>query len=120
MTFVVLGYAPIHRAKKGLLVSFLILSIITIPLVASFMKVMEQNTILNQLNNKQYKIYNKIVEVNILEVDLSKDLPNIFIETKSKDHLNKEDLQLLNQKISSQVGTKILLNIDMRIIVNGE
>jgi len=97
LTFVVLGYAPIHRAKKGLLVSFLILSIITIPLVASFMKVMEQNTILNQLNNKQYKIYNKIVEVNILEVDLSKDLPNIFIETKSKDHLNKEDLQLLNQ-----------------------
>ena len=120
LTFVILGYAPIHRAKKGLLYTLVILSIITIPLVISFIKVIEQNTILNQLNNKQYEIYNKTVEVSILEVDLSRELPNIFMETKSDEHLTKTDLQSLSQKISSQVGKKVVLNIDMKIIVKGQ
>jgi len=120
LTFLVLGYAPIHRAKKGLLYSFVILAMISIPLVISFVKVIKQNNILTQLSEQHYIINNKNIDVDILEVDLSKNIPTIFIQTKSSEVLKKEDLNLLNKKISRQIDENILLNIDMRIVVQAK
>lgn len=120
LTFLVLGYAPIHRAKKGLLYSFVILAMVSIPLVISFMKVIKQNNILTQLSEQNYIINNKNINVDILEVDLSKNIPTIFIQTKSDEVLKKEDLTLLNQKISTLIDDDILLNVDMRIVVQAK
>lgn len=117
LTFVVLGYAPIHRAKKGIVYTLLILALVTVPLVISFTKVIQQNRILDNLSNSNYTINNKEIKVNILEIDLSKEKPIIYIQTISKDILNIEDLKLLNKKLSSQVGEQSILNIDMEVVV---
>ncbi|MEA2050927.1 MAG: TIGR00341 family protein, partial [Campylobacterota bacterium] len=117
ITFVVLGYAPIHRAKKGLVYSFIVLSFITIPLVLSFGKVIKQNHILNQLNNKYYTINNKKIDIDILEVNLNSNKPILYIQTTSDQLLNKQDLNILNSKISKQIKEPLVLNIEMKTIV---
>ena len=117
ITFVVLGYAPIHRAKKGLVYTFIVLAIITIPLVLSFEKVIKQNQILNQLNNQYYIINNKKVNIDVLEVNLNISSPVLYIQTKSDELLDKNDLTLLNNKISLQIKEDVTLNIEMKTII---
>ncbi len=117
LTFLVLGYAPIHRAKKGLVYSSIILAIVTVPLIISFTKLIKQNNILSELNNKTYIIDNKKIDISVLEVDLSGDVPLLFIKTKSEELLSKYDLQILKQNISKEIDDEVELDIFMKNIV---
>lgn len=112
LTFLVLGYSPINRAKKGLIYTSLILSLVTIPLVLSFYKVIKQNSIFKNLDNKTYLINKKSVNIHLLEVDLSQKNIAVFIKTKSSDLLTKDDTLLLKDKIQNELNEKsITLNI---------
>ncbi|MEA3383678.1 MAG: TIGR00341 family protein, partial [Campylobacterota bacterium] len=108
LTFIVLGYAPIHRAKKGIVYTTVLLVIITIPLLISFSKVIKQNNILNQIQNQTYIINNKKIDVNILEVDLSSSKPLIFIQTQSEDILEKDDFEILKNNISNKISEEVV------------
>lgn len=118
MTFVVLGYAPIHRAKKGIAYTSVILTLVAIPLILSFSKVIKQNSILENLSYSSYKINEKNVKINILDIDLSKEKPLIYIQTLSKEILNINDLKILKRQISSKIGEESQLNITMEVSVD--
>lgn len=117
LTFLVLGYAPLKRAKKGLVYTSIILALVTIPLIISFTKLIKQNSILSRLNNKTYIINDKKVYVSVLEVDLSSKVPLLYIKTRSNTLLSKEDLVSLKQNISEHIDDKLTLDISMRTIV---
>lgn len=117
LTFLVLGYAPIHRAKKGIAYTSLILAVVTVPLVISFTKLIKQNNILSELNNKTYVINDKKIDISVLEVDLSGDVPLLFIKTKSDTLLSKDDLLILKQNISKQINDTVKLDVLMKTIV---
>lgn len=117
ITFVVLGYSPIHRAKKGIVYTFTILSIVTIPLVVSFEKAITQNNITAKLNNKIFVENNKTITLLILDVDLSKQKPEIFLQTNSNDVLAKTDLNLLKNDIEKKLKQSVVLNISTNTIV---
>jgi len=118
LTFIVLGYAPLHRAKKGIVYTTVLLGLVTIPLLISFSKVIQQNNILNQLQHKTYYINNKEIIVDILEVDLSKKKPLLFIKTKSEDILIKDDFKILQKIIANSLSEEIILNISSETIIN--
>lgn len=118
LTFLVLGYAPIHRAKKGLVYTSIILGIVTIPLIISFEKVITQNNILNKLNNQAYTINEKRIAISLLEVDLSGDKPLLFVKTKSDRLLTKDDLMELKKKISNQIEKDVILDVSMKTIID--
>lgn len=117
ITFVVLGYSPIRRAKKGIIYTFTILSIVTIPLVASFEKAITQNNITAKLNNKIFVENKKKITLHILNVDLSKKKPEIFLQTNSNDVLDKTDLNLLKNDIEKKLKQSVVLNISTNTIV---
>jgi len=118
ITFLVLGYSPIHRAKKGIIYTFSILSIVTIPLVISFGKAINQNNITAKLNNQIFVENNKTITLQILDVDLSKDKPEIFLQTNSNDVLAKTDLHLLKSDIEKKLKQSVVLNISTNTIVH--
>jgi len=117
LTFLVLGYAPLRRAKKGLVYTSIILVLVTIPLIISFTKLIKQNSILGKLNNKTYIINNKKIDIAVLEVDLSSKIPLLFIKTRSDTLLSKEDLESLKKNISEHIDDKVTLNVSMRTII---
>ncbi|EQB39770.1 hypothetical protein M947_04130 [Sulfurimonas hongkongensis] len=117
LTFLVLGYAPLRRAKKGLVYTSIILALVTIPLIISFTKLIKQNSILSRLNNKTYTIDNKKVDIAVLEVDLSSKIPLLYIKTRSNTLLSKKDLVSLKQNISEHINDEVTLNVSMRTIV---
>jgi len=117
ITFIVLGYAPINRAKKGIFYTSVILLVIIVPLVASFYKLIEQNKILMLLNKKEYIINDKKLILNILDIDLSKDDPNLSIQINSQDILQKKDFIILKEKIEEKIEKKIILNISSKVVI---
>jgi len=117
LTFLVLGYAPLKRAKKGLVYTSIILALVAIPLIISFTKLIKQNSILSKLNNKIYIIDNKKIDIAVLEVDLSSKIPLLFIKTRSDTLLSKEDLASLKKNISEHIDDNVTLNVSMRTIV---
>lgn len=117
LTFVVLGYSPITRAKKGIIYTSGILLLVTIPLLVSFNKLVDQNNILNKLNNKNFLINKKSIELHILDIDLSKTKPIISLITKSNDIFNKQDLKELKKEIENKAGRELVLIISSETIV---
>lgn len=117
ITFLILGYSPIHRAKKGIIYTSVILAIVTIPLVISFSKAITQNNIIAKLNDFVYTENSKKITIEILHVDLSKKTPEIFLQTNSDDVLNKTDLNLLRYDIEKTLGRSVILNISTNTII---
>ena len=67
LTFMVLGFSPIKRAQKGLIISTLALLAISVPLYFSFSKMVTDARIKEQLQESDIRIDGKRVEVeNIL------------------------------------------------------
>jgi len=117
LTFLVLGYSPLKRARKGLLYTSIILALVAIPLIVSFTKLIKQNSILSKLNSKIYIIDNKKIDISVLEVDLSSKIPLLYIKTRSDTLLSKEDLVSLKKKISEHIDDEVALNVSMRTVV---
>ncbi|MEA3289814.1 MAG: TIGR00341 family protein [Campylobacterota bacterium] len=117
LTFLFLGYSAVKRAKKGIVYTTVIMTIIAIPLILSFNKALEQNNIYNILHNKSYVINNKTVNINISQVDLNTKEPLLYITVNSSSILIKQDLMLLKDTVQEHLGKKVTLNIVNNMIL---
>ncbi len=116
ITFIILGYAPIQRAKKGLLYTSIILAAVTIPLMLSFAKLIEQNKIAKMIGS-HYTFNDKKIEINILDIDLSEQKPIIKLETLSQEVLQKEDLYALKKAFELTIQKSIILKVHTKVLV---
>lgn len=117
VTFMILGYAPISRAKKGIIYTSVILAIVTIPLAIAFSKAITQNKIIAKLNNYTFTQNSKTITIMIGHVDLSKKVTEIFLQTNSNDILDKKDLKLLRADIQKVLKQNVILNISTNTII---
>ncbi|MBU1657569.1 TIGR00341 family protein [bacterium] len=118
MTFVVLGYAPVHRAKQGIIYTSGFLALVAIPLVFSFMLLIEQNNTMDKLKSlKHVSISGKEVLLHILSVDLSKEKPNVVAEVHSAEVLKQNELIEIKLRIESVMKEKVTLNVTPKIIM---
>ncbi len=119
LTFIVLGFAPIHRAKKSLFYSFFMLSIICIPLVFSFYSLILQSNDYAKLKNMENFIFdeNKAV-VHVLSIKSStKEQVTIDVEVISKKLLGEKEYLLLKEKLQVRLGKKVILHVVPKIII---
>ncbi|OIP53949.1 MAG: TIGR00341 family protein [Helicobacteraceae bacterium CG2_30_36_10] len=117
ITFLVLGYSPINRAKKGIIYTSVILAVVAIPLFFSFNKAITQNNIITKLNNHTFTQMDKTISIHILNVNLSKKQTEIFLQTNSDDVLDKTDLKLLKDDIENILKRDVTLNISTNTII---
>lgn len=115
MTFLVLGYAPIHRATKGIIYTSGFLALVTIPLVISFMILLEQDKIIEQVQT--LALDSKSMKINVLSVDLTQKRPTISLEVHSDSIPTKEDLYDLKIKIEQTLHKEILLDVTPKITI---
>jgi uncharacterized hydrophobic protein (TIGR00271 family) len=112
LTFIVLGFAPIKRAKKGIFYTSILMVLISIPLYLSFMQVVEKYNYFNRLNSIKSIILNdNKVELKIETLQNKKDKILINIEVVSSKHLNFDDYNKIKMKLQETVDKKIVLKI---------
>ncbi|MDD2894545.1 MAG: TIGR00341 family protein [Aliarcobacter sp.] len=112
LTFIVLGFAPLKKAKKGLLYTFILMAFISIPLSLSFMKVVDKYDYFNKLNSvKSIVLEDKKVEFKIQTIQNEKNKILINIELISDKHLSFEDYIIIKNKLQETVNKQIVLKI---------
>jgi len=107
MTFMVLGYSPIHIARKGLATWLVIVGMISIPLYSAFVQMQENATIQRILTDTYFSIGEKKLELTHIEVLRHKRKPEIRCEVISNGVLTNEDKKYLREVIAKSIGQEV-------------
>ncbi|MGM0623061.1 MAG: DUF389 domain-containing protein [Campylobacterota bacterium] len=117
LTFIVLGYAPLVRAKKGILYTAASLVIVSIPLGFAFSDIIWQNVTQNKLVQEQSVSLSKTdVDYKVLSISRSSD-KSVFLEVEviSDAILQKEDLLELKTYFQKKLDAKIWMQTTVKI-----
>lgn len=118
ITFIILGYSPIKKAKKGLLYTSLLLVLIAIPLVSSFSKVIEKNNYISIVDNiKHININEKVIELNLLDIENKNEILYLNMEVISDKTIDENEYKKIKILIEDKLGKKSVLNITPKLIV---
>ena len=118
LTFIVLGFAPIKRAKKGIFFTSILMVIIAIPLYISFMNVVDRYDYFNKLNSfKSIALNGHDIELNIKKVQNNKNEILVNIDVISSQPLILDDYNIIKEKLQKEVDKKLVLEIVPVIIV---
>lgn len=109
LTFLLVGFSPFKLAKRGLLVSALVVSALCIPLGYGFYRVVEENRIVNALN------YEKLEGLEVKNVEIIGYSPLTLSLTLVSDVFPSDDQ--LNQ-VKKMVEKKIEKDVELEIQVS--
>lgn len=119
LTFIVLGFAPVTKAKKGVFYTSIIMAIVAIPLFLSFMKVVDRYKYFDELNSiKSVNLYKEKVDLNIKTIENKKDNILVNIEIVSAKPLSLIDYQIIKDKLQEKIDKKIVLKVTPIILLN--
>lgn len=106
LTFLLLGFAPFKRAKKGLIYSLLIILLVCVPLTFSFYRIKQEAEITRVLEGLQIEDF-QLRDVRVR----SGDVPIISLKIVSSKSIPDEKLQEIKAQIEEKINRKILIEI---------
>lgn len=102
-TFLVLGFAPFTRARKGLTVSLLIVIIISIPLYIAYDHLIERSRMQEQVPAGTLQLLDQTVHVGKVQVTLGEP-PLVSVVVSSAERLENVHIDELKRLIAMEVG----------------
>lgn len=111
-TFVLLGFSPLHLAKKGIMIWLLIIFLVSIPLYQSFSRMKEDISIQTMLSELQLDLGQHQVVLSDIQILHVKDKEEIYCEVISSGLLTQGEKQRLKKYIA------LILNKEVKIIVS--
>jgi len=102
LTFVLLGFSPLHIAKKGIILWMGIVAVVSIPLYSSFHTMKEDIRVQKMLSNLEFSIGKHDIKLKHIEFIHRKNSDEIHCEVISTGILKKEEkLQLKDAILKS-------------------
>ncbi len=114
LTFLVMGFAPIKRAKKGLTYALMTSLIVAIPLYLSFTTMAFDSRILSVLENKEYVVSGKTVQIENVVLKHA-DVLIVKCDFIVQETLTHEELAKFKQILQSELDMPMALEIVQRI-----
>ncbi|MEX0811431.1 MAG: TIGR00341 family protein [Chitinophagales bacterium] len=110
-TFLLLGFAPFKRARRGLIYSFVLLALICVPLSFSFKQIMTEAEITKALEG--YKIEN----VTIKDVKVRPSSPVVVsVRLVSSSSLDDSKIGQIKTKIEKRLDREIKLEVISAVV----
>jgi uncharacterized hydrophobic protein (TIGR00271 family) len=114
VTFLVLGFAPFQRVRKGLMITFAMMLAISIPLYIAFQHLVQRDDILEQVPRGSIVLAGVEVEVGRVRVEVgSPHLVRVVLSSRSR--LSAVHVDELKQRVESQLGQPIQLEAQMSL-----
>lgn len=110
-TFVLLGFSPLHIAKKGIIVWMAIVAVVAVPLYSSFSKMKEDIAIQKTLSNVEFNVGTHDVKLMQIELVHRAKIDEIRCEVISTGILSKEE------KVRLKVAILKSINKEAEVIV---
>lgn len=108
ITFLLLGFSPFRLARKGLVVSLILVILVSLPLALGFNRMVRENRIINRLTD--WEIEGVVLrDINILGMNPV----SLSLRVISEKPLEDEDLDLIKAKMEERLNEKVELEITM-------
>lgn len=105
-TFAILGYSPLHLAKKGIAIWLVIVALVAIPLYTTFSQMKEDIDIQKKLSNLAFNVGKHDVKLTHIELLHRTKIDEIRCEVISTGILSKEEKAVLKEVILQTIDTK--------------
>ncbi len=103
LTFTILGFSPLHIAKKGVMIWMVIVAVVTIPLYSSFTKMKEDIEVQKTLSNLAFNVGEHDVKLTHIELFHRPKTDEIRCEVISTGMLKKEEKIRLKEAILKSI-----------------
>jgi len=118
LTFIILGFAPIHRARKSLIYSMVMLVVVSIPLVFSFYSLILQSNDYEKIKNlHKLTINNKNIEINLHNINSTSKYVVIDLDIISTSHLKDFEYTMLKKQLEKKMKKNVILEITPKIVI---
>lgn len=111
ITFMILGYSPFHRAKRGLMLTLVMVAILAVPLAFGFERMVAENNVLRQLDGQEIAGV-KLVDVNVRP----RDPVIISLTMVSKTPVDHAVMDEVKQEIERRLQQPVVLEIAVRVV----
>lgn len=110
LTFLTLGFSAFRLAKKGLIISLILLAVIATPLALSFTKMVNENRIIQELSGQEipHGLLRNVKVVNMQPLRLA-------VTILSEKELNDSDFGEIKDEIEDKIGKPIELELTLGI-----
>ncbi len=114
LMFIVLGYSPLHIAKKGVVTWLMIALFISVPLYSSFEKMKSHSGIQKQLTNLHITLQKHEVTLTHIELIQHSKKLEIRCEVIADGFLSKREKKLLKKVVEKSVGKPVEVIVTFR------
>lgn len=115
LSFMVIGFAPFSRAKKGIIISVLMVSVISIPLFFSFSNMQNVAAVKKQLINQHYQVSGQQQQLRNIKVRLGNPL-KISGDLISSHVPDSQMMAALEQQITKKLGQPVSVDFSVRLV----
>ncbi len=104
LTFLLLGFAPFKRAKKGLIYSLLIVLLVCVPLTFSFYRIKQEAEITRALEGYQFN------EITLKDVRVrSGEVPVISLKIVAPKSITDDELLEIKKHVEDKINRKVII-----------
>ncbi len=118
LSFMVMGYAPFLRAKKGIFISALLVTFISVPLVLSFSNMRKMYEIENQLLNETHQISGFDLRLRNINIHSGKPL-RINADLLTTRMPNAQVLTDFEEKLSKKLKQQVVVDFSVHMVTKG-
>lgn len=116
-TFAMMGYSPLHLAKKGILIWMLIVAVVAMPLYSSFLKMKEDIRIQKTLSNITFNVGAHDVKLTHIELVHRAKIDEIRCEVISTGILSKQEKIRLKEVILKSINKEAMVVVTFRYLL---
>jgi uncharacterized hydrophobic protein (TIGR00271 family) len=113
-TFAILGYSPLHLAKKGIAIWLAIVALVAIPLYASFSKMKEDIQVQKKLSHLAFNVGEHDVKLTHIELIHRAKIDEVRCEVISTGILSQEEKVVLKEAILKTISKKATIIVTFR------
>lgn len=115
MTFLVLGYAPIIKARRGLTLSLVLMLAIAVPLTWSFQSMYSVWQVEHKVDALSLEIQDKQLHLNVLSVQIKGSEAYLKLEVSADTDITYDNLTALKVELEKLLNRTIRLDVTPRI-----
>jgi len=116
-TFAILGFSPLHLAKKGITTWLVIVALVAIPLYSSFAKMKEDIRIQKTLANVAFNVGEHDVKLTHIELVHRTNIDEIRCEVISSGVLDKDEKKRLKNAILKSIDKQAEVIVTFRYLL---
>jgi uncharacterized hydrophobic protein (TIGR00271 family) len=111
-TFRVLGYSPVVRSKRSLVVVFISLILISVPLYLSYDRIVEDRILEQSLLQERLLVNEKYLHIRKASIFRRGNKRIILMDIWAREPLDRRDLNVFKKKIQANFSEKLLIRIN--------